>query len=180
MSLGDRCTDIDSDTFVTELYGRLLLGQRVLWTTLHSLLNTLSGHDQKTVFDIILRDLSRKYLRSEMNIACSEAPTPAKSAAVSGVAAMVNGLVQSNTVMEEHLLHWLTSTNGDYVGLGVGARRAVIANLAQKQGKNSHTPTVTTTKSCIEKLRQILDKSLASFGSKFQIQHDGMLQQECK
>jgi hypothetical protein len=54
--------------------------------------------------------------------------------AVGGVAAMVKGLVQNNQVLQAHLTHWLTSTNGEYAGLGLGVRRAVTATLSSDQG----------------------------------------------
>jgi len=98
------------------------------------LLKTLSAYDQKAVFDIILRDVSRKYLQTSGTILTQSLSTPVDAAAIGGMAAMINGLVQNNSLLEAHLAHWLTSNSGDYAGLGLGARRAVIVTLAQKQG----------------------------------------------
>ncbi|KAK5055950.1 hypothetical protein LTR84_012500 [Exophiala bonariae] len=152
LSLGYR------DAFVSELYTALLFGQRALWTTLHSLLKTLSAYDQKAVFDMILRDVTRKSLQASHD----KLFTPSDTVKVTGIAAMINGLVQANSLLEAHLVHWLTSNNGEYAGLTLGARRAAIATLAQKQ----------------DSLEIVLKKSLASFGNNIQIQHDIMLQQE--
>ncbi|KAK4934549.1 telomere binding protein [Elasticomyces elasticus] len=76
---------------------------------------------------------------------------------------MLNGLVQSNTVLRAHLIHWLTATEREYAGLGLDARRAVMATVAQDQ----------------DQLQIILGKCLEVFGDKLRIQHDPILQQEC-
>lgn len=52
-----------------------------------------------------------------------------------GVAAMVAGVTKNNSVLEDHLVDWLTSTTGEYASLGLDTRRAVIATLALKQGR---------------------------------------------
>ncbi|KEF60036.1 uncharacterized protein A1O9_04886 [Exophiala aquamarina CBS 119918] len=150
------------DAFISQLYTTLLFGQRALWTTLHSLLKTLPEYDQKAVFDMILRDMTRKYLQTSSTILTQALSLPVDAATIGGMAAMINGLVQNNILLEAHLTHWLTSTNGDYAGLGLGARRAVIVTLAQKQ----------------DNLQKVLQKCLVSFGNKIQIQHNSILQQE--
>jgi hypothetical protein len=115
---------------VTELYSSLLLGRQALWTTLHQLLRSLPSPDQRAVFDTLLRDLTRKYLHSETWGIES-------TSTIGAVAAMVNGLVQHNHILESYVIEWLTSTNGQSAGLGLDARRAVIATLAKHQGKSS-------------------------------------------
>jgi telomere length regulation protein len=147
---------------------------------LHSLLNTLSAYDQKAVFDIILRDVTRRHLQTSASGLSQGLPTSGEFTAVGGMAAMINGLVQSNSLLEAHLVHWLTSTSGDYAGLGLGVRRAVIATLAQKQGERYFKYSLHFTDFSTDNLQNVLKKSLANFGNKIQIQHDTMLQQECK
>lgn len=147
---------------------------------MHSLLKTLPGYDQKAVFDMILRDVTRKHLQISTSSLQQGLSASGKSAAVGGMAAMINGLAQSNSLLEAHLVHWLTSTNGDYAGLGLEARRAVIATLAQKQGKRYFKYSLHFTDLSSDNLQNVLKKSLVNFGNKIQIQHDTMLQQECK
>ncbi|KAJ9502393.1 telomere binding protein [Exophiala xenobiotica] len=155
LSLGYR------DALVTELYTSLLLGEHALWTVMHLLLQSLPSYDQRALFDTILRDLARRFLHSNLNVEDQETMTLSMPA-VGGVAAMVKGLVQNNQVLQAHLTHWLTSTNGEYAGLGLGVRRAVTATLSSDQ----------------DKLQAILEKSLEIFGNKLQMQQDPILQQE--
>ena len=121
------------DAFVTELYTCLLLGKRALWTTMHHLIHSLPAHDQKGVFDVMVRDLTRKYLQGGAVVGEKEYFSR-NAGTVGGVAAMISGLVQNNKILEAHLIHWLTSGNGEYAGLGLDIRRAVIVTLASNQG----------------------------------------------
>ncbi len=147
---------------------------------MHALMRGLPAYDQKSMFDTVLRDLARKFLQSGNAIMGDEDNLMRSEPAVSGVAALMNGLVQSNALLEEHVIHWLTSTNGEYAGVGLEARRAVIATLATSQGESPALFPMLHTDSPAAKLERILEKTLESFGNKLQIQHDAILQQECK
>lgn len=92
---------------------------------------------------------------------------------------MVAGMAQNNTVLENHIVQWLTSTNGEYASLGLDTRRAVIATLALREGKLIHR-TNKVTDNFLDKLQTILEKCLEDFGDKLQILHSPLLQQECK
>ncbi|KIX01736.1 uncharacterized protein Z518_09462 [Rhinocladiella mackenziei CBS 650.93] len=156
LSLGYR------DPLVTELYTSLLLGKSVLWTTVHDLVQSLPTYDQTGLFDIILRDLASKFLRDSPGVVQEKDVLLKNATVIGGVSAMITGLVQNNSLLEAHVLQRLTSTSGEYSGLGLDTRRAVIATLASSQ----------------EKLGELLDKSLEHFGNKLQIQHEPILQQE--
>ncbi|RMZ84548.1 hypothetical protein DV737_g1136, partial [Chaetothyriales sp. CBS 132003] len=122
------------DAFVSELYSSLLLGSRSLWTPFRHILQAFSPAEQRSFFDAVLRDLTRKYLRSGVNVVESKQFNGLESnKEIGGVAAMVTGLIEGNTVLDEHLVQWLTSTNGEYATLGVDTRRAVIATLASRK-----------------------------------------------
>lgn len=123
------------DPLITEIYTSLLLGKRALWTTLHNLVQPLPAYDQIGLFDTILRDLARKFLPGGLGTVKDRDSLRDNSSTVGGVAAMVKGLVQNNAILEAHVVHWLTSTTGDYAALGLDTRRAVIVNLASAQGK---------------------------------------------
>ena len=156
----------------------MILGKRALWTTLHSLLQTIPAYDQKAVFDIVLRDLARRYLQTQSHVSVEDDDAQRKT--IQGVAAMVRGLIESNSVIQNHLLDWLTASNGESIGLSLGLRRAVIANIAQDKG-NVHPHSALAVLMCSkDKLHLILDKTLEQFGDKLRIQHDSMLQQEGK
>jgi hypothetical protein len=102
---------------------------------MHTLLGTLSAYDQKAVFDTILRDLARKFLHRGVDIVGGRESLMKNASTISGVAAMVGGLAQSNALLEAHIIYWLTSTTGEYAGLGLETRRALIATLASSQGE---------------------------------------------
>lgn len=102
---------------------------------MHILVESLPGYDQKSLFDSMLRDLARKFLQTGANIMREKDFLERNATPVGGVAAMISGLVQNNSLLQNHIIHWLTATNGEYGGLGLDARRAVIATLASRQGK---------------------------------------------
>jgi hypothetical protein len=173
-------TDSTADTLVTELYTSLLLGKRALWTPMHNLMESLPSYDQKAIFDTVLRDLARRFLQPGGEAVRDKESLMRSASTVSGVAAMVKGLTQNNALLEEHVVYWLTSTSGEYAGLGLDARRAVIATLATSQGKLSASSELTVHSLSLDKLERILEKTTETFGNKLQIQHDAILQQECK
>jgi hypothetical protein len=102
---------------------------------MHALLQGLPAYDQKATFDSILRGLARKFLQSGIDGVEDKGSLMRDRSRVSGVAAMVSQLTQNNTLLEQHVVHWLTNTSGEYAGLGLDARRAVIATLATSQSE---------------------------------------------
>ena len=127
----------------------------------------------------MLRDLVGKYLRYGPVTTTSQKNGLESESNIGGVAAMVAGLTQNNTVLEEHIIEWLTSTSGEYASLGLDTRRAVIATLALREGE-LFLGAVEVTDTPADKLQAILEKCLESFGDKMQILHSPILQQECK
>jgi hypothetical protein len=104
---------------------------------MHMLLQSLPAYDQIASFDAILRDLARRFLRQSPDILEVTKDSVKVKSTVAGIAAMVRGLAQSNAVLEKHVVDWLTNTSGEYAGLGLDVRRAVIATLATCHGKSS-------------------------------------------
>lgn len=101
------------------------------------MLHHLTAQEQRQFFDAMLRDLVRKYLRYGPVSSASQKNGLENESNVGGVAAMVAGMAQNNTVLEDHIVEWLTSTSGEYASLGLDTRRAVIATLALRQGKSA-------------------------------------------
>lgn len=145
---------------------------------MHTLLQGLSPYDQQSLFDAILRDLTRRYLQNDVDVREKEALL-ANASTVGGVAAMISGLIQNNTVLQAHLTQWLTATDGEYAGLGLDARRAVMATISQNQGMPETCLLPQEADPMPDQLRNILEKCLEKFGDKLRIQHDPILQQEC-
>lgn len=122
------------DALVVELYTSLLLGNRALWSTMHALMQALPSYDQKAIFDAILRDLALRFLQSGTDAMENKESLIGDAPMISAAAALINGLVQNNPLLEAHVVQFLTATSGEYAGIGIGARRAVIATLATSQG----------------------------------------------
>lgn len=128
------------DMVISTLYDSLLLGTRALWTPLQQLLQGLSDREQRIFFDGLLLDIVRKYLRTASLQEQYHQNGLDTDESISGVAAMIAGLVQGNKVMEDHIENWLTSTTGDYASLGLDTRRAVVATLGLRQGRLLNLP----------------------------------------
>lgn len=105
---------------------------------MHTLMQALPAYDQKAIFDVVLRDLALRFLQSGTDaLEKMEFPTM-DTTMISAAAALVNGLVQNNPLLETHVIQFLTTTSGEYAGIGIGVRRAVIATLATSQGTVCH------------------------------------------
>lgn len=129
--MNDNRTLTHLDTLISEIYKSLLLGQHALWTPLHNLIKNLAARDQKKFFECVLGDLSRTYFSAAQpgSILVTDMTT---AKAISGAAALINGLVTQNDYLTECAVDWVTSSSG--TSRGSGLRRALIAVLAQSQG----------------------------------------------
>lgn len=101
---------------------------------MHMLVQNLPIYDQKGLLDTILRDLARRFFQSSTDAVAEKESLLRNAPAVAGVAALITGLVQNNSVLQSHLIHWLTSLHGEYAVLGIDIRRSVIVILASDQG----------------------------------------------
>jgi hypothetical protein len=95
--------------------------------------------DQRSFFNSVLRSVSNHYLYTNGIINGKDSAFDNK--AIPGVAAMIAGLVKDNLYIEECLIEWLTTTNGDASALPLSTRRAGMAVLAADESKTS--PSVT-------------------------------------
>ena len=89
--------------------------------------------DQRSFFNAVLRSVSTRYLHANGSIDGKDSTFENK--AIPGVAAMIAGLVKDNPYLEECLIEWLTTTNGDAPTLPLGTRRAGMAVLAVDESK---------------------------------------------
>ena len=113
------------------------MGRKSLWTSLSLLIENLPRLEQKTFFCTMLRTLSRTYLKSNPTMTYDDISRGREDEAISGVAALVSGVVTNNTYLEECLMSWLTASNFDATALEIRPQRAVIAVLALSEGKNT-------------------------------------------
>ena len=91
--------------------------------------------EQRSFFNAVLRSLSTRYLHANGDIDGRVSAIDNK--AIPGIAAMIAGLVKDNLYLEECLIEWLTTTNGDASTLPLGTRRAGMAVLAVDESKTS-------------------------------------------
>lgn len=168
LSLGFR------DAFITKIYRSLLLGKTALWTPLHKLITPLPTHDQKVIFDGILNDLARVHFSQSQHLPLNSSDS-AVAKAISGVAALIRGLVSHNEYLLECAIDWATTTNGQQ-SKSVYVKRALIAALVQNDSKYISARIELADPS--GNLERVLERCLTSFSDKLQIQHLATAQQE--
>jgi hypothetical protein len=83
----------------------------------------------------MLHDLVRTYLGNSNGPDTARDARPQSSGAVRGAATIISKLVEHNPVLEEQVERWLTDESGEYAAIGLDARRAIMATLAQDQGE---------------------------------------------
>lgn len=124
------------DVLIRELYTSLLLGSRALWTPLSRLLKGLPSYDQKIVFDGILRDTSSTFFGTMNQEALYDGTDPSAAKAVSGVAALISGLVSNNELLMDHVVELIAAPGNTQASAGIGAKRALIVFLSQYQSRS--------------------------------------------
>ncbi|KAF7510899.1 hypothetical protein GJ744_005729 [Endocarpon pusillum] len=147
------------DAVVAELYMQLLLGEKALWTPLRLLCGYLPRLNQKTVLEIMLQDMSQKFLSTSRDKEDGAKLVINGRDAVGGVASIISGFISDNEYLEAQLIDWLTNTSSAHT---LETRRAMILVLSSKEGK----------------LPILLEKSMKIFSDKLHIKHDSILQQE--
>ncbi len=163
---------------MVEIYTQLLLGEKALWTPLRLLSSYLPRIYQKMILELMLQDLSKKFLAPSLEKEDNSKLIMDGKEAVGGVASIISGFIGDNEYLEAQLIEWLTKTSGSYAANTVEARRAFVLVLSAKEGKSS--PKICSSRSDIssERLRMLLEKSMKAFSDKLHIKHDSMLQHE--
>lgn len=168
-----------TDTLVAELYSQLLLGDRALWTPLRSLCSCLPRLDQKVMLELILEDLSKKFLTTNSGYEDNSRLVIDGRGAVGGVASIISGFIGDNGYLETQLQEWLTSASGTYTPHTLETRRAMILVLSAKEGKLHSQIVLPEVLTFVpERLRILLENSMKTFSDKLHIKHDTILQQE--
>lgn len=111
---------------------QLLLGEKALWTPLRLLCSYLPRLNQKTVLELMLQDMSQRFLSTSG--AKEDEPKLVINGkdAVGGVASIISGFIGDNEYLEAQLMDWLTSTSSAHT---LETRRAMILVLSSKEGK---------------------------------------------
>lgn len=120
---------------MAEIYTQLLLGEKALWTPLRLLSNHLPRLNQKMILELMLQDVSKKFLSAESEREHDPNLGIGGKEAVAGVASIISGFVGDNEYLEEQLMEWLASTSGSYTTNTLESRRAMILVLCSKEGK---------------------------------------------
>lgn len=125
---------------MTEIYTQLLLGEKALWPPLHLLSNHLPRLNQKMILELMLQDMSKKFLSAESEREHDLSLGIGGKEAVGGVASMISGFVGDNEYLEEQLMEWLTSTSGPYAAQSLETKRAMILVFCAREGKLNRVP----------------------------------------
>lgn len=120
---------------MAEIYSSLLLGYKASWTALHQLLQSLPRWEQKAFFDGMMRDVARKYLIESVSILSLTSSPAAQDRSIEAVAALVCGITENSTFLQDYIVGWLVDDNGSNASIGLPARRAVMATLSNHEGK---------------------------------------------
>jgi hypothetical protein len=163
---------------VAELYSQLLLGGKALWTPLRLLSSYLPRLNQKMILELILQDLSKKYLSTTLGKEHDPERVNDSKEAVGGVSAIVAGYVGDDEYLKAQLIAWLTTTLGPYTAQNLETRRAMILVFSGKEGKFLCEIYISWSDVSSEKLRMLLERSMQVFSDKLHIKHDSILQQE--
>lgn len=121
---------------MAEIYTHLLLGEKALWTPLRLLSNNLPRLNQKTILELMLQDMSKKFLSAELQREHDLYLGISGKEAVGGVASIISGFIGDDEYLEEQLIEWLTSTSGTYTAHTLESRRAMILVLCSKEGSS--------------------------------------------
>ena len=120
---------------VAELYIGLLFGSKALWPQMRALFNGLRLlHDRRMFLDVLLRDLTNRYLLSRSQSKDSEF-TIENREVVGGVAAILAGLIENREEYIEYLTEFLVSSKQGGSMECCEIKRAMLAILAAKEGK---------------------------------------------
>ena len=95
-----------------------------------------------------------------------------------GVAGLISALIADNSGLKRYLFEWLTSNNATGVGSGRLEVRAIIAVVAQNQGKPLGFLQAQYCLKIADLLQDVFRTTLTSFGDKLYIKHAPILQQE--
>jgi hypothetical protein len=106
-----------------------------LWTPLRLLSGHLPRLDQKTFLEVMLQDMSKKFLATRWNADTGSTLAVNGKEAVGGVAAIVSGVIGDSEYLEAQLIDWLTSPSSSYAAHILETRRALILTLSTKEGK---------------------------------------------
>lgn len=115
------------------MYKTLLFGEKGTWRPLRSLLKASKPHHQTTIFDAILRNVTKNFLKTKGDMILKIE----RREAVGGVADLVYGLIADNQTLNDYIEEWLLKSAGDGVLDNIDTRRAVIAALATHEGQIS-------------------------------------------
>jgi hypothetical protein len=102
---------------------------------MHELIRALPRWEQKVFFDGMMRDIARKCLKSDTSSFGENSPLVTQNRSIEAVADLVSGITKNNAFLQDYILEWLVDDSGANASIGFHARRAVMATLANYEGK---------------------------------------------
>ncbi|ORY08854.1 telomere length regulation protein-domain-containing protein [Clohesyomyces aquaticus] len=171
----DKIGEAESVVAVTEMSGKALtLGynDRIVASivvflvesgptkALDNFLPKMKAHEQRQYLNATISFLAKQYFTSTIDDREGRPLQP--STAISGAAALLHKLIESNELLQDHVVSLLTNSALPALDDSLAARRVVLAAIATID----------------DKIQNVLEKSIRLFGDKFYIKHTPVLQQE--
>ena len=104
---------------------------------MHELLRALPRWEQKAFFDGMMRDIARNRIKSDpSSLSMNSSPTT-QDRSIEAVADLVSGITKNNAFLQDYIVEWLVDDSGANASIGLHARRAVMATLANYEGKQT-------------------------------------------
>jgi telomere length regulation protein len=104
-----------------------------LITALSPILSKLKAYEQRKYFNAIVTFVAQEYLSAEFERR-DDTPLSA-SPIISGTATLLNMVLNENELLKDHSITILTQSSLASLDDSLAARRAIIAALAQDEGK---------------------------------------------
>lgn len=115
-----------------EVYSELLLSTEDLQPRFGYLIDNLRPHEQRTVFESMLRSIGQRYLPRDSSE--DYAALDRYKQNISGVARIISDVIQSRPLLEGQLKDWLSTGLGGGIH-DISSRRALLAAISTHQGK---------------------------------------------
>lgn len=101
---------------------------------MHELLRALPRWEQRAFFDGMMRDIARNYMDSGTSSISLNSSPVVQDRTIEAVAGLVAGITENNQFLQDYIVEWLVDDSGANASIGLHARRAVMATLANSEG----------------------------------------------
>lgn len=118
-----------------EVYSGLLMNTEDITPRFGYLLDELRPHEQKAVFESMLRSVEQRYLPRDSGDNYTTSDRHKRN--ISGVARIISDVIENRPSLEGQLKDWLSSGLGGGIH-GISSRRALLAAISTHQGTSKY------------------------------------------